>query len=293
MIVLYQLLSAGHKDVPREHLAMSGNIFGHSQGGVTGIQWVEVCPTMHSKLPSPRLNGVNGALRNRGLHITISSAVVNSEIAGGFCCFSLDLLSHVPHEAAWGADGWSQMTVILQREGTVCLSQLQSKHSRRFLHLFFYCYRTNYHIVSSLKITLFISSQFCKSEVRAQCDWVLCSGFLPEPGCIPFSGKESTFKFIQMVGTVQSLLVIGPRPCFLAGRQLEATCIPCHVAPSTSKASNGESFTCQIPLAMKLSAFPDSVWSQNRSNLPGQSSCLKVKWCEAFITSAKSLPSST
>lgn len=58
MIVLYQLFSAGHKDVPREHLAMSGDIFGHSQGGVTGIQWVEAWgaaknPTCTANSPPP------------------------------------------------------------------------------------------------------------------------------------------------------------------------------------------------------------------------------------------------
>ena len=56
MIVLYQLFSAGDNDVPREHPATSGNIFGHSQGGVTGIQWVET--TANSPSPASMVSMV-------------------------------------------------------------------------------------------------------------------------------------------------------------------------------------------------------------------------------------------
>lgn len=77
--------------VPREYLAMSGNSFGHSQGGTTNILWVEAWdasenPTMPRTTPSPPLQwapGVhphlNGAVRSSGLNITIYCTTVNSE----------------------------------------------------------------------------------------------------------------------------------------------------------------------------------------------------------------------
>ena len=57
MIVLYHWFFLV---VPREYLAMSGNSFGHSQGGTTDISWVEAWdasenPTMPQTAPSPPL----------------------------------------------------------------------------------------------------------------------------------------------------------------------------------------------------------------------------------------------
>ena len=66
--------------------------------------------------------------------------------------------------------------------------------------------------------------------------------------------------FSITVDRTQFLAVVGLRPLFLCwlsargpSQVLEATHIPCHVAPSISKTSNGESPPCRILLKLQIS----------------------------------------
>lgn len=134
------------------------------------------------------------------------------------------------------------------------------------------CCITKYLKFSSSKLHPFISSQFCRSRVWTQCDWVLCSRsckdeFQVSVGVMCLSvgpGGESTPKLTLTGRRIQFLAGVRLEPLspfsLLAGghsQLLEATHVPCPVAPSIPKATNGDFFMHWILLWISLT-FLDS-----------------------------------
>lgn len=131
----------------------------------------------------------------------------------------------LPHLMPVGPD-WRKVLMTdleLLAQGSCRIPVSEQRRSRRILqtHPLFGSIAAG---TSSWKQCLFISSQFCGSEVQQY--WVLCSGshnaeikVLPKlDGLLPgHYGKESTFKLIRIV-KIQFLLVVGLRfsfPCWL------------------------------------------------------------------------------
>lgn len=92
------------------------------------------------------------------------------------------------------------------------------------------------------------------------------------PGCLVLALR--IISHVLVVDRIQFLAVVGPKslfPCWPSARDPsqvpEAILISCHVAPSISKTSNGESPPCKILLKLQISLTDMSLTS--RSDLNG------------------------